>query len=59
MKNMNVLCDFITFAVSCCPQSAHFGGLFRDLFGSDSLHSRTECEVLKITLVKHMFFEAN
>ena len=41
------------------PNSAHFGSLFRDFFGSDSLHSRTECEFLKITLVKHMLFGAN
>ena len=41
-----------------CPQQCHFGGVFHVFFLSDPLHSRTECEFLKITLVKHMVFEA-
>ena len=41
-----------------CPQQRSFWSLFRVFFRSDPLHSRTECEFLKITLVKHMVFEA-
>ena len=40
------------------PQQQSFWSLFRVFFRSDPLHSRTECEFLKITLVKHMVFEA-
>ena len=41
-----------------CPQQRSFWTLFRVFFRSDPLHSRTECEFLKITLVKHVVFLA-
>ena len=42
-----------------CPQQRSFGSLFRVFFRSDPLHSRTECEFLKINLVKHMVLNQN